>query len=93
MEMKKQSTKKDRVAFDPPIRMTDDDRFIQVSIDLHGITEEQIRIDLEKTTFTVSVSGDGNTLRKTIRVPPGVRIFKKKFSDGVLDLILEKPVP
>lgn len=91
--MTDQTGNKDSIAFDPPIRMTDDDRHIHVSIDLFGITEEQIRIDLEKTSFTVTISGEENMLRKTIRVPRGVRIFKKKFSDGVLDIILEKPVP
>jgi HSP20 family molecular chaperone IbpA len=93
IEMTEPTGNKDRNAFDPLIRMTDDDRHIHVSIDLPGITEEQIRIDLEKTTFTVTISGDDNMLRKTIRVPRGVRIFKKKFSDGVLDILLEKPVP
>jgi HSP20 family molecular chaperone IbpA len=91
IEMKKQGNKKDSMAFDPPISMTDDGGRSYIRIDLPGVPEEKIRIDLEKTTFTVSVSGDENALRKAIWVPEGVRIFKKKFSDGVLEIILEKP--
>lgn len=89
--MKKQGNKKNSLAFDPPISMTDDGRRRCIRVDLPGVPEEKIRIDLEKTTFTVSISGDENTLRKAIQVPEGVRIFKKKFADGVLEIILEKP--
>jgi HSP20 family molecular chaperone IbpA len=81
----------DGTIFDPPIRMTDDAGHIHISIGLPGVAEEQIRIDLEKTTFTVSVSGDEKTFKKSIEVPLGARFFKKKFSDGILDIFLEKP--
>jgi HSP20 family molecular chaperone IbpA len=73
--------------------MTDDGRCIHVSIGLPGVAEEQIRIDLEKTTFTVSISENEKTFKKAIKVPQGARFFKKKFSDGVLEIVLEKPVP
>ncbi len=77
--------------FDPPIRKRDDGRTIHICIDLPGITEEQIRIDLEKTMFTVSVSEETKTRKKVIRVPDGTRFFKKKFSDGILEIVLERP--
>jgi len=78
--------------FDPPIRMTTDGRHISISIALPDVSEEQIRIDLEKTTFTLSVMNDGTIVKKDIRVPRGTRICKKKFASGVLDISLEKPV-
>jgi HSP20 family molecular chaperone IbpA len=78
--------------FDPPVHMMDDGRHIHVSIGLPGTMEEQIRIDLECTTFTVSVSEQGRMFKKTIQVPAGTRVFRKKFSDGVLAITLEKPV-
>ena len=83
----------DNGSFDPPVRMTDDGRCIHVSIGLPGVAEEQIRIDLEKTTFIVSISENEKTFKKAIKVPQGARFFKKKFSDGVLEIVLEKPVP
>jgi HSP20 family molecular chaperone IbpA len=89
--MKRESSEAGTV-FDPPVHMTDDDRYIHVSIGLPGTTEEQIRIDLEKTTFTVSVSEHGTLFKKTIQVPAGTRVFRKKFSDGVLKMTLEKPM-
>lgn len=88
----KQKNPREQTAFDPPVQVTDNGRQVLVSIGLPGVTEEQIRIDLEKTTFTVSVSDDGTTVKKAIRIPQGVRIFKKKLSDGVLEICLEKPV-
>jgi HSP20 family molecular chaperone IbpA len=90
--MNSQSPQK-RTAFDPPISVTDDDRHVRVSVDLPGVTEEQIRIDLEKRSCTLSVSKDEKLFHKTIRVPEGVRFYKKKFSDGVLDIYLEKTAP
>ncbi len=83
----------DSTAFDPQVRLTDDGRYIHVSIGLPGVVEEQIRIDLEGTTFTVTIADNGNTCQKAIDVPLGARVFTKKFSDGVLEIILEKTVP
>nr|WP_319376244.1 Hsp20/alpha crystallin family protein [uncultured Methanoregula sp.] len=96
--MKERKQQKDPTAFDPPIRQTDEGRYIHISIELPKIAEEQIRIDLEPATVIVSLydTGDndnGNTCKKSIRVPRGVRVFKKKFSNGVLEIILEKTAP
>jgi HSP20 family molecular chaperone IbpA len=93
MEMKKRDKPQSSTAFDPPILIDDEGRYIQVVIDLPGVVEEQIRIDLEKNTFTLSILDDEMTFRKSIQVPEGARIFKKKFSDGVLNISLEKPGP
>lgn len=83
----------ERKSSDPPVRVTDSGREIHISISLPGVTEEQIRIDLEKTTFTVSVLDHDRPMKKTIRIPKGARFYKKKFSDGVLEIFLEKPAP
>lgn len=91
--MKKRGKSQDNIVFDPPTRITGDGRCIRIYIDLPGVTEEQIRIDLEKTTFTLSISDNEKTFRKTIHVPEEVRLFKKKFSLGVLEIFLEKTVP
>jgi HSP20 family molecular chaperone IbpA len=87
----KRNNSPEKNAFDPPVRLTDTGRELHISIDLPGVTEEQIRIDLEKTTFTVSILDHDKPVKKTIRVPKGARFYKKKFSDGVLELFLEKP--
>jgi HSP20 family molecular chaperone IbpA len=77
-------------SFHPPVRMTEDSRRVYLWIELPGISEEQIRIDLEKRICTISIVNAGARAKKAITVPPGVRLFQKKFSDGVLELILDK---
>lgn len=89
----KRDSPKDRTLFNPPVSVTDDGRFIHVSIHLPGVAEEQIRIDLERTMCTVSILVKERTLKKAIRIPPGARVFQKKFSDEVLKITLEKPAP
>ena len=72
--------------FDPQIERTGNGKEIRLRIGLPGVIEEQIRLDLEKTTLTLSVLQDGTTMKKAIRVPKGTRIYKKKFSDGMLEI-------
>ncbi|MDD1715842.1 MAG: hypothetical protein LUQ01_02485 [Methanolinea sp.] len=78
------------IAFNPPIRRTDDGRYIHVNIDLPGVAEEQIRIELEQTTCCLSVMRNDGMLQTEFGVPLGARFFKKKFSEGVLEIILER---
>jgi len=82
----------DSILFDPPVHTSDDGRHIHISVGLPGIAEEQIRIDLERSTLTLSVSTDDHISRKVIQVPQGARFFKKKVCGGALEIILEKPV-
>ena len=82
-----------RTAFDPLISMTDDGRHIHVTFDLPGVTEEHIRIDLEKTTCTLCIQDEERMVKKAIQVPQGARLFRKKFSDGILEIVLDKPAP
>ena len=89
--MRKRNTLQEESGFDPPISTSFTGRHIYLTIDLRGVAEEQIRIDLEKTTFTLSISANEKTYRKVIRIPEGVRLFRKKFSDGMLEIVLEKP--
>jgi HSP20 family molecular chaperone IbpA len=89
----KRTTPQEPHGFNPPVCVTDDDRNVHISIGLPGVKEEQIRIDLEKTSLTVSILTGRKMLRKIIHIPKGARFFQKKLSDGRLEIILEKPVP
>jgi HSP20 family molecular chaperone IbpA len=86
-----QDTSQKSPAFNPPVQVNDEGRQIHISIGLPGVTEEQIRIDLEKTLFTLSVLRDDTVLKKSIRIPQGARFFRKSFSDGKLEIVLERP--
>ncbi|HVP96081.1 Hsp20/alpha crystallin family protein [Methanoregula sp.] len=89
--MRERETSQEESGFDPLISKSYTGRLIYLTIELRGVVEEQIRIDLEKTTLTLSISENEKTLRKVIQVPEGVRLFRKKFSDGILEIVLEKP--
>jgi HSP20 family molecular chaperone IbpA len=58
---------------------------------LPGISEDTIRIDLEGTQLTISISDQNLTVMQKVTVPEGSYICKKKFRDGVLEIILERP--
>jgi len=89
--MRKRDTLQEESGFDPPISKSYTGRYVYLTIVLQRVAEEQIRIDLEKTTLTLSISENEKTFRKVIRIPEGVRLFRKKFSDGILEIVLEKP--
>lgn len=77
--------------FIPTIHRKDDGRTIHVIVPLNGIAEEQVRFDLEKTKLTLTIIQGEEIVKKTVQVPRGMRFFKKKFHDGILEIILEKP--
>lgn len=80
---------------EPVTNLRDEGRFYCLTAELPGINEEKIFIDLEKSVLAISATdtGTGKKFRKLIRLPSEVRFGKKKFSDGVLNIILEKNVP
>jgi HSP20 family molecular chaperone IbpA len=73
--------------------LLDEGKFLHIIAKLPGITEEKIRIDLEKTTVTIAITGDGNTDQHVVPLPCEANFCSKRFSDGVLDIILEKIIP
>lgn len=80
----------DSAVFEPTVIMTDEGSSMCLRISLPGIAEEQIRIDLEKTTCTICVSDKDRVVRNALRVPQGARLSRKKFSGGVLEIFLDK---
>jgi len=75
---------------EPETTLLDEGKFLRILTKLPGIAEEKIRIDLEKTLVTIVASDSRNTYKKVITLPCEVRFSKKRFSDGVLELVLEK---
>jgi HSP20 family molecular chaperone IbpA len=76
----------------PPTGISESGRLICIISQVHGIPEEEIRIDLEKTQLVISTSNKKTAILQTITVPEGSRISKKKFRDGILEIILERPL-
>jgi HSP20 family molecular chaperone IbpA len=73
--------------------LLDEGKFLHIIANLPGITEEDIRIDLDKTTVTIASTGDGNADKQVVRLPCEAGFSNKRFSEGVLDIILEKKIP
>ncbi len=75
---------------EPVTTIYDEGKFIHLILELPGIAEEKIRIDLEKTTITIVASDSSRQYKKVIFIPDEVIFAKKRFSDGKLSLTLEK---
>eukprot|EP00825_Cyclidium_porcatum_P007935 TRINITY_DN13983_c0_g1_i1.p2 TRINITY_DN13983_c0_g1~~TRINITY_DN13983_c0_g1_i1.p2 ORF type:complete len:237 (-),score=4.77 TRINITY_DN13983_c0_g1_i1:65-775(-) len=81
-----------KTVFAPPTEVTDNGGFLYVTCQLHGIPEEEIRIDLEKGQLTLYASKQNETYLRKVTVPEGSTIARKKFHDGVLEITLEHPM-
>jgi HSP20 family molecular chaperone IbpA len=88
----KKQRKDEKTIVVPPTGISESGRLICIVSQIHGIPEEEIRIDLEKTQLVISTSNEKTAILQTITVPEGSRISKKKFRDGILEIILERPL-
>jgi len=77
---------------EPAISLVDDGKFFRIITELPGIAEEKIKIDLENHSTAVTIIASDSTFqyKKVINIPCEVRFSKKRFSEGVLELTLEK---
>jgi HSP20 family molecular chaperone IbpA len=80
---------------EPATTLHDEGKFLRILTELPGIAEEKIKIDLENHSTSVTILASDSVVhyKKVITVPYGVRFIKKRFSDGVLELTLEKTNP
>ena len=77
---------------EPATTMIDEGKFLRILTELPGVAEEKIKIDLENssTSLTIIATDTVKQYKKVITIPCEVRFSKKRFSDGVLELTLEK---
>jgi HSP20 family molecular chaperone IbpA len=77
---------------EPATTLLDEGKYLRIITELPGIAEERIKIDLENSPAAVIIvaSDAVKNFKKVIVLPCGVRFSRKRFSDGVLELILEK---
>ncbi|MEI8331596.1 MAG: Hsp20/alpha crystallin family protein [Methanomicrobiales archaeon] len=83
--------RKKKIVIDPPTRISENGGSICIISQLHGISEDDIRIDLENRRLEISASLPDAMVMRVVLVPEGSRIIRKKFRDGILEIILEKP--
>jgi HSP20 family molecular chaperone IbpA len=77
---------------EPVTTLLDEGKYFRVIAEFPDICEERIQIDLENTMLAISATEpeSGKKYKKIITLPLEVRLDKKKFQNGILDLILEK---
>lgn len=77
---------------EPVTTVFDEGKFLRIRTELPGVSEERIKIDLENqsTSVTIVAMNTVQQFKKVITIPCEVRFSKKRFSDGVLELTLEK---
>jgi len=77
---------------EPATTLLDDGKFLRIVTELPGVAEEKIKIYLENQSTSVNIvaTDTGKEYKKVITIPCEVRFSKKRFSDGVLELTLEK---
>jgi HSP20 family molecular chaperone IbpA len=73
-----------------PYRISFDGDLVYLTIELPGIGEEKIRLDLDRTTLVVSTADQGRVVRMPIGLPWEARLGTKAFRKGVLELTLER---
>ena len=92
--MKRENSKKTQSmkTIEPPVTIFDEGKFLRILTELPGVAEEKIKIDLENTSTSVTIVATDTAIqyKKVITIPCEVKFTKKRFSDGVLELILEK---
>ena len=92
METGKTKTLSPLKNIEPVTTIIDDGKFLRIRTQMPGIAEEKIKIDLENHSTSVTIVATDTVFqyKKEITIPCEVRFCKKQFSDGVLELILEK---
>jgi len=80
---------------EPATTLHDEGKFLKILTVLPGIAEERIKVDLENHSTSVTILASDTVIqyKKVITVPYEVRFIKKRFSEGVLELTLEKTNP
>jgi HSP20 family molecular chaperone IbpA len=80
---------------EPVTKVIDEGRFLRILIELPGIAEEKIKIDLENhsTSVTIVAVNTVKEFKSVITIPCEVRFSKKRFFNGVLEITLEKINP
>ena len=77
---------------EPVTTLFDDGKFLRIRTELPGIAEEKIRVDLENSSTLVTIVAADTEVqyKKVITIPCNVTFSKKRFSNGVLELLLKK---
>jgi HSP20 family molecular chaperone IbpA len=77
---------------DKLIDVSEDDKFIYITIELRGVAEEDLTVTPKEQSIFISVVIDGKTLSRDYPLPCKVnpKTAKIKFNNCILDVVLRK---
>lgn len=77
---------------EPVTTLIEEEKYLRIISNLPNINEEKIRIDLENNLSLITITAIDITVmyQKKIIIPCYVRLLRKQFYDGVLEITLEK---
>lgn len=95
MKPRKSSTIRPGKNIEPVTTLFDERDFFRIRIELPGIAEERIKIDLENHSHLVTIIAFNSYIKykKIIPIPCEFRFYKKQYLQETLELILEKLPP
>ena len=68
-----------------------DGKYVSIVTELPGAEEENIRLELEDDTLIVTWSDAAiQENKKEFRLPHGMQLYRKKFENGFLEIILAR---
>lgn len=92
--MKTQNTETEKTVkiMEPATTVIDEGKFLRIRTELPGIEEQKIRIELENNPCIVTILAinPSKQFEKKIPLLYQVRFSNKRFSDGILELAMEK---
>ncbi|MGA2104551.1 MAG: hypothetical protein ABSG06_04065 [Methanoregula sp.] len=75
----------------PYTMISNSKKTIHIICQLQGVAEEKIRIDLEQGQLNIAAANNTREFIKKITVPDGSQISSKKFHEGILEILLDRP--
>jgi len=79
----------DKDQTDAPVDIFENGKKIRVIVELPGVNEEDIRLDLGEETLTISASRRNQNYYKNVKLPrASENIIAKLYNNGILEVTL-----
>jgi HSP20 family molecular chaperone IbpA len=89
-ETKIKPEKQKKTVIEPVVDVFDEGSSFHVIVEMPGVDENLIHVNLQGTTIRVSATGKGRAYQKEILLPCQTRLEKRRFQNGILELTMEK---
>lgn len=86
----KKEERPENKTIEPLTDVFDEDSTLRIVAEMPGITEDKIRVTHREMTVSIFASHDGKKYKKEIALPWKGKIVKKRYHNGILELVLEK---